>query len=369
VARERYGAGRRWSLVVALVVVLAALPALIGALPASDSRVSAADLRAAVLASADVPFSGYAESAGGLALPVTDQLTSLADLFSDRTTMRVWWRSAINNRVDVVTATGETDVHRDSEGSWTWEYESNRVTRTDAAPLALPAPADLLPPTLGRRLLSEASDDELSRIDPIRIAGRDAPGLRLVPADEASSVARVDLWADAATGLPLKIRVFAKGATAPALDTRFLDLDLSAPGPEVTAFAPPPGATFVRDPQNEVLSEADRRLRPAVLPDTLSGLARRSIEGAPAAIGLYGRGVTLLAVVPVPPGLAGSLRQAAASSPSAVADELGVRLAAGPVSIMVVGSPGGSSYVLTGTVTLDALATAARALPDLRRGG
>jgi hypothetical protein len=311
VARERYGAGRRWSLVVALVAVLAALPALIGALPASGSRVSAADLRAAVLASADVPFSGYAESAGGLALPVTEQLTSLADLFSDRTTMRVWWRSAINNRVDVVTATGETDVHRDSEGSWTWEYESNRVTRTDAAPLALPAPPDLLPPTLGRRLLSEASAGELSRIDPIRIAGRDAPGLRLVPADEASSVARVDLWADAATGLPLKIRVFAKGATAPALDTRFLDLDLTAPSPEVT----------------------------------------------------------VLAVVPVPQRLAGSLRQVAASSPSAVDDELGVRLAAGPVGIMVVGAPGEQTYVLTGTVTLDALETAARALPELRRGG
>src|SRR3954454_21162047 len=277
VARERYGAGRRWSLVDALVAVLAALPALIGALPASDSRVSAAGLRTAVLASADVPFSGYAESAGGLALPVTDQLTSLADLFSDRTTMRVWWRSAASNRVDVVTATGETDVHRDSEGAWTWEYESNRVTRTDAAALALPAPPDLLPPTLGRRLLSEATDEELSRIAPIRIAGRDALGLRLVPADAASSVARVDLWADSATGLPLKIRVFAKGTTAPALDTRFLDLDLSAPSSEVTAFAPPPGATVVRDPQNEVLDEANDRLRPVSLPHTLVGLTRRGI--------------------------------------------------------------------------------------------
>jgi hypothetical protein len=369
VARERYGAGRRWSLVVALVAVLAALPALIGALPASDSRISAADLRAAVLASADVPFSGYAESAGGLALPVTDQLTSLADLFSDRTTMRIWWRSAVDNRVDVVTPTGETDVHRDAGGSWTWEYESNRVTRTDDAPLALPAPPDLLPTTLGRRLLSEAADGELSRIDPIRIAGRNALGLRLVPSDAASSVARVDLWVDAPTGLPLKIRLFAKGASAPALDTRFLDLDLSTPAPEVTAFDPPPGATFVQDPQNEVLSEADRRLRPGALPDTLSGLTRRTLEGAPAAIGLYGRGVTLLAVVPVPFRLAESLREAAASSPTAVDDELGVRLAAGPVSIMVVGSVGGPSYVLTGTVTLRALETAARALPDLRNAG
>ena len=364
-ARERYGARRRWSLVVALVAVLAALPALIGALPASDSRVSASDLRAAVLGSADVPFSGYAESAGGLALPVTDQLTSLADLFSDRTTMRVWWRSAINNRVDVVTATGETDVHRDSEGSWTWEYESNRVTRTDAAPLALPAPADLLPPTLGRRLLSEASHDELSRIDPIRIAGRDAPGLRLVPADEASSVARVDLWADAATGLPLKIRVYAKGASAPALDTRFLDLDVAVPPASVTAFAPPPGAVVREGREAEVVLEAARRFRPVHLPDQLVGLSRRTLDGVPAGIGLYGRGVTLLAVAPVPDRLADGLRRALSASPDAVVDELGTRVTAGPVALMIVSPPDGGPYVLTGTVTLDALAQAARRLPDL----
>ena len=87
---------------------------MIGALPASDAAVSAAELRAAVLASDDVGFSGYAESAGGLALPVTDQLTSVADLFSDRTTMRVWWRGPADNRVDVVTAGGETGTHRDA---------------------------------------------------------------------------------------------------------------------------------------------------------------------------------------------------------------------------------------------------------------
>ena len=106
-----------------LVAVLAALPALIGALPASDAAVSAAALRTRVLASAGVAFSGYAESAGGLALPVTDQLTSVADLFSERTTMRVWWRGPSDNRVDVVTAAGETGVHTDSVGTWTWDYE------------------------------------------------------------------------------------------------------------------------------------------------------------------------------------------------------------------------------------------------------
>jgi hypothetical protein len=82
------GAALRWSVVGALVALLVTLPIGIGALPASDSAVPAAELRDAVLASDDVGFSGYAVSAGGLTLPVTDQLTSVADLFSDRTTMR-----------------------------------------------------------------------------------------------------------------------------------------------------------------------------------------------------------------------------------------------------------------------------------------
>ena len=78
---------------------------------------SAAHLRAAVLATDGLGFSGYAESAGGLALPVGDQLPAVADLFSDRTTMRVWWRGPADNRVDVVSAAGEAGYHRDATGA------------------------------------------------------------------------------------------------------------------------------------------------------------------------------------------------------------------------------------------------------------
>ena len=46
-----------------------------------------------------------------------------------------------------------------------------------------------------------------------------------------------------------------------------------------------------------------------------------------------------------------------------------VQEAAGPLGIMVVGAPDGPSYVLTGTVTLAALADAARRLPDLGSAG
>jgi hypothetical protein len=358
-----HGAARRWAIVGAFVAVLVAAPPLIGALPASDAEVSAADLRADVLGSADVGFSGYVESAGGLALPVTEQLTSVADLFSDRTEMRVWWRGPTDHRVDVITAAGETSTRRDERGTWTWEYERATATRAGWTPFALPAPPDLLPTSLGRRLLSEATDGELSRIGARTVSGRDALGLRLAPAEAASSVGRVDVWVDPGSGLPLQVLVYEKGTDRPALDTRFLDFEVGRPSAEVTDFTVPEGARIREARQAEIVLEAGRRIRPVLLPDELAGLPRRRLAGVPPAIGLYGRGVTLLAVAPVPPGLANGLRNALAQSPDAVRDDAGTRLAAGPVELMLVEPLGHGAYVLTGTVTLDALATAAGQLP------
>jgi len=367
-ARGR-GAGLRWSAVAALVAGLVALPTIIGALPASDADVSAADLRASVLAADSVGFSGYAESAGGLALPVSDQLPEVANLFSDRTTMRVWWRGPTESRVDVTTAAGETGYHRDASGLWTWEYESATATRAAAGrsdqPFALPGPADLLPNALGRRLVSEATGEELRRIGAKRIAGRDALGLRVTPAERASAVARVDMWVDAGTGLPLQVQIVGKDGGTPAVDTRFLDLRLTEPTADVVAFRPPPGARIRQAQEAEILREAADRLRPAALPDTLAGLPRRRDDGVPTGIGVYGRGGTFLAVAPIPRRFAEALRNTLTASPDVIDDAAGLRVAAGPVGLMLVRQPGSGPYLLTGTVTLDALAVAGRELPDL----
>ena len=366
-AARGYGAARRWTAVGVLVAALLALPAVIGALPASDSAVSAGDLRARALASEALSFSGYAVAAGSLALPVTDQIGSVADLFSDRTSMRVWWRGAADNRVDVVTPAGETSARRGPGATWTWEYETATATRTAANPLELPAPPDVLPTSLGRRMLSEAADGELSRLGARRVAGRDTLGLRLTPAAAAASVRRVDVWVDAGTGLPLQVQVVEKGAGRTVLDTRFLDLDLAVPSPEITAFTPPPGAAVREGREAEVVLETGRRIRLVGLPDELAGLPRRLLGGVPPGIGLYGSGVTLLAVAPVPDRLARGLRDALSASPDAVVDARGTRVAAGPVALMIVERPGSGPYVLTGTVTLDALAAAADQLPALGR--
>ena len=346
------------------VAVLVSLPSLIGALPASDADTLAADLRRAALESVDVPFTGYAQSAGGLSLPVGDQLTDVADLLSDRTSMRAWYRAPADWRVDVVSPACETDVHADAGGTWTWDYAHATATRSAPTPLALPSASDLLPSALGRRLLSEADESTLTRLGAERVAGRDALGLRVVPAEEASSVARVDVWVDADSAVPLRVQVFGDDASEPALDTGFLDFALSTPTAEVTAFDVPAGAD-VREGQDASLLQAARRAgrdgdRVELTPE-LAGLTRRTLEGAPRGVGVYGRGITLLAVSSLPGRVAGPLLDALTSAPDAVVDDLGVRISAGPLGLMLVRTPDGP-VLLAGTVTLDALATAATEL-------
>jgi hypothetical protein len=349
--------------VLALVGALVALPSVIGALPASDAEMGAAELRDAALASAGQAFSGYAESAGGLTLPVgSPRFSSVVDLFSDRTQMRVWWRSDTESRVDVVTAGGETSYRADPRGGWIWSYEDERATRNAHEAFHLPIPPDLLPAPLGRRLLSEADDEELTRIGAERIAGRDGLGLRITPAAAASSVDSVDVWVDADSGLPLQVRLYGKGSDLAALDTRFLDLDLAAPDPALIRFEPPPGARVSVSEEDGVLERARRELDPAPLPGELAGLPRRQVEGAPEAVGLYGSGVTLLAVVPVPEHIAWDVAESLRAVPDSVDQPDGVRAAAGPLGLMVLNPDGAEAYLVTGTVTLDALGDVAAGL-------
>ena len=161
-----------------------------------------------------------------------------------------------------------------------------------------------------------------------------------------------------------------RGEQNPAVDTRFLDLDLGVPSADIISFTPPAHARVGVDTQGDVLTNAGRGLSRVTFPEKLAGLPRQTATGAPSTVGLYGRGVTLLAVVPLPDDLAHDLAydlaRAAAQDPTAVSDQLGIRLRAGILGILLVIPADSAPYLLTGTVTLNALAAAARALSGAR---
>jgi hypothetical protein len=357
---------RRWLAVLAATAVLAALPALIAAVPARTSNLSAAALLERITKSAGLPYSGYAEATGGLALPVTDQFGSIADLFGGRTQLRAWYRSASDWRVDAIGFAGETDVHHDESGDWSWNYEANTVDRTGspvAPQVRLPAAADLLPPELGRRLLSQALPQEASRIGSERIAGRSAPGLRITPQQPASSIAAVDVWADAATGLPLRVRVQGKQAGNAALTSSFLDFSPSQPPASVTRFVPPLNARVSDRPSQDLITAIDQ-FGSVTPPTRLAGLDRnRQLPGL-GSVAVYGRGVTELVAVPLPTRLGYSLSQELADATGADPDEPRLSLTVGPLTLLLSSARRqDAAWLLVGTVTAETLAGAAAELP------
>ncbi|HEU5266349.1 MAG TPA: hypothetical protein VFU35_06595 [Jatrophihabitans sp.] len=354
----------RWVAVAIGVAVLLCLPLAARLLPAGSSSVDAATLLARVQASARVPYAGYAQSTGGLALPIDTGEFSLADLLGGTSHLRVWWRGASDWRVDSVTASGEVDLHHDTAGTWTWNYESNTTELADERPppvVRVPRADDLVPGNLARRLLSHTTAAQVSSLPNARIAGRHAAGLRMHVNDKRSTIDHIDVWALPANGVPVRVITYGvDGSTV--VSTTMLDLSLQRPSARTTGFEPPSGSRFPGSGFGDVVS-AINEFGSGRPPDTLGGLARID-DPRLGAVGDYGGGVTQLVAIPLNPRLAGNVVAQVSGAPGAVEDERGIALTAGPVSLQLSPPTGfGARWLLVGTVTAATLRAAVPSLP------
>jgi outer membrane lipoprotein-sorting protein len=367
---RRMTAARRWALVGLGVLLLVAAPFLVRAVPAHDDGTSAVALLHRIQGSRDVAFSGYVESGGSVGLPANDVLSGLTKLVGDTNKVRVWWRDPTRWRVSTLRTTGETDLVRTGNRMLRWVYESKNVTSVPDVAVRLPDTADLLPNELARRALSGARSGEVSRLPARRIAGRDALGLRLRPADPQASIARVDVYADPATGLPVQVQLFGRGARTPSVTSRFLDLSIGTPSSSALAFSPPADAHLRSDDVVD-LADAANRFASRVPPKTLAGLPQRAVPVGQArgAVGVYGRGPTLLLAVPLWHRSADRVREDLVRAPGTREIDAGVLVAAPPLRLLLADAePSGSAWLLAGTVTRTALVAAAEQLAAHRPG-
>lgn len=363
----------RWSAVALPVALLLALPALAGALPATGSDATAAELLAKVRASGSVGWSGYGESRGTVVLPDVGELSDVGALVGGTTRARAWWRGPDEWRVDALSLVGETDTTRDRRGGWTWRSADRQAIRlAGRQDVRLPAAADLLAPMLGRRLAG-TQDVSASRLPARRVAGRSAPGVRLVPRrPERTTVASVDLWVEPASGLPLSVEVRAVGEPEPSLRASLLELDLAAPSAARAHFHPPADATVTTVDAPDLAALADR-FAPYALPGELAGLPRRarSALSVGGGVGTYGDGFTAVAVVPLPEDLARDIiRRVSGSDPGG--DPQQAAVATPLVNALVGRDRRGRAYLVAGTVPAAILADALAALradppPRVRR--
>jgi hypothetical protein len=357
VAAARFG--RRWLLVAAGALVLGGAAPALQALPVGAADAAADDLRRRILASGAQPWVGLAEATGRVALPDLPALESTTGLFSDVTRVRGFVAGPDRWRADALTPVGERDTYRLDGREYVWDFGFDQLTVLTGNPaLRLPRPADLLPPDLARRLLGLAPDDPVSPLPSRRIAGLAADGLRLTPADPDTTVGRVDVWADPASGLPLRVEIAPRtGSDLPLLITQLQDVDLRAPDDAALTPPRPPGASRVRASAND-LGSALRVLDAAAPPARLAGRDRVRLTGEELpGVGVYGSGLAGFVLVPVSPGIAGRVLDgagAAGGTPITVPRGRAVKIATPLLSLAVRGGRRGG-VLLVGTVGPDVL--------------
>lgn len=282
----------------AVAAALGALPMAIARLPVADDPISARRLLERIRASETVTYQALAESRSVLGLPDVPRAGRLIALFGETTRMRVWRSSPYRWRVDELTPIGERDTYSDASGIWMWDSADRDALRVNGFPnVRFARPADLLPPELGRRLAAAAVIQEATRIPARRIAGITAPGLRLRPRSNDTTIEEARIWAAPGTGLPLRVEITATGGDAPVLSSSFLEIEWRKPRAELLRFDPAPDA-HLRVSDAPDFARAVDRYSEFVLPDELAGEPLRSDVAS--AAGTYGRGFALSAVLALP---------------------------------------------------------------------
>jgi MucB/RseB N-terminal domain len=346
---EQRPAGWRWLVIGGMVAVLVALPGLVGAVPARDRPVDAAELLARVLASDRVAYQGYAEARAGLGLPDVPRAGRVVALLGERTRMRAFVAGPSRWRVDELTPIGERDLYADGSSTLLWDSGERRVTVTQGeAVVRFARPADLLPPELGRRVAAAAGAGEAARLGARRVAGVQALGLRITPRSAGTTLARADLWADSASGLPVRVELTARGQAQPIVTSTFLDLRLGAPDPGHVRFDLPGDADVERDEAPD-LARAIDRFSPFVLPDPLAGQPRRTrVAGAAST---YGQGFDLVAVLAFPARISPRTRAFLDKVPTRTGPWGEASVIATPLLNGMIFERDGVAYALAGTVT------------------
>ena len=307
----------RWAVpgaVVAIVLGAAAVTTVIAdSTPTLPPR-SAAELLVDVQNANVAALSGTVLQNAELGLPdLPVQLGSrgssdFTSLVSGTHTLKVWYAGAAQQRLALLGTLGESDVIRNGTDVWTWSSDSNAATHyqlppgADGATIPDQSAAALTP--------QQAADAALAAIDPTTVvttqgtadvAGRSAYELVLAPKDAASLIGQVRIAVDAEQHIPLRVRVLAKGASAPAFEVGFSQISFDTPSADQFHFTPPPGATVTEStlghgdlagraqPQQQAAAPAQAGTEPTVVGTGWTSVLVAKLPSAAGAAGVSGQ--------------------------------------------------------------------------------
>jgi outer membrane lipoprotein-sorting protein len=213
---------------------------------ASPAGLSGTIVETAKLGLPDI--SGLLGSTGGSGV-------SIETLVTGSNTMNVWYAGQDKQRFALLGQLSEDDLIHNGTDLWSYDSSSRTVTHKTLTPdaadqvgsIASSAPS-LDPQTAAEKALAAIDPTTLVVVDrTARVAGRAAYQLQLSPRDTRSLIGSVQIAIDAATSVPLRVQIFAAGATSPAFQVGFTSVSFNVPNSSIFEFVPPAGATVEQD--------------------------------------------------------------------------------------------------------------------------
>jgi len=187
---------------------------------------------------------------GSLLAALERELPYGGGLLNKSHTIRYWYANAQQQRVAILDQNNEQDVFRDGTSMVLWDTESRTYERHVVAaeqaglPLSAGPAAVLTPPQLAEEILSMPNDVRSTTLrsgDEV-VPGRPTYELDVVPESSRSLIGSVQIEIDGRQAVPLRVQVFARGETEPAIDVAFTSIAFGPPQARNFSFTPPPGA-------------------------------------------------------------------------------------------------------------------------------
>jgi outer membrane lipoprotein-sorting protein len=219
------------------------------------------------------------------------------ELQSDAGDAQIVWSKT---KVSVYDATSNT--------AYTYNLPQDTSTSTDTGTSAVPTVDEIT------TFLTDLSKHwTVSNADPSNTGGQESYTVKVSPSHDGGLLGSAELAFDAANGVPLKVAVYAQGASSPVLALEATNVSFGSVPDSDVQVSPPAGAKIVDLSSAGATGGNDKSTPPVtglaavqaaapftvVAPDTLVGLPRQDVRlvGGKTAIAVYGQGLGAIVVV------------------------------------------------------------------------
>ncbi|HET9080724.1 MAG TPA: DUF2092 domain-containing protein [Trebonia sp.] len=200
------------------------------------------------------PMTGTVVETANLGLPQlptqASNPTSMTSLLTGSHTVKVYYQDATHYRLAIPQPQAETDVIANGGKTWLWESAGNSVTEflppagKTTAPAPNPVQTPLTPQQAANQILAKVGKTTaVSDQANVMVAGEPSYQLVLAPKDSRSLVGKVVIALDGKYGVPLRVQLYAKGASSPAFQVGYNNLQWVSPASSNFSFTPPHGAS------------------------------------------------------------------------------------------------------------------------------